>query len=420
LAIDSGNKRDDAAFPTLPAVGPVRSGRVHHGKGFWLVAYAFAVTMALSGVPAPLYVLYQQRDGFGPFTVTLIFAAYAVGVMASLFLAGHVSDWIGRRRTLLPAILINMLSGVIFLIPGVPALLVARVVSGISIGMLTATATAHLTELHLTARPGASRVRADLVATAANLGGIGLGPLIAGLLAEYAPHPLYVPYLVFEVLLLLGVVGVALVPETVDWRTTRSTYRPQRVTVPREARPRYFAAGAVGLAAFAVFGLFTSLAPSFLAGTLHQRSHAVAGLVAFLVFAAAAVAQILIVRIPLPRQLRLGLGSLAVGLTVLTIGVWTASLALFMVGGILAGAGGGAAFKGSVTTVLGLASPQARGEALAGLFLAAYLGLSAPVLGLGMATQFLSTKVALLGFAVILLVLLAAVSRQLLRPDGNR
>jgi len=192
-----------------------------------------------------------------------------------------------------------MLAGAIFLIPGVPALLVARFISGISIGMLTATATAHLTELHLTARPGESRVRADLVATAANLGGIGMGPLIAGILAEYAPRPLSLPYLVFEVLLLLGVVAVALVPETVERRTTRPSYRPQRVTVPTEARPRYFSAAAVGLTAFAVFGLFTSLAPGFLAGTLHQRSHALAGLVAFLVFASGAVAQILIVRIPL-------------------------------------------------------------------------------------------------------------------------
>ncbi|WP_225853515.1 MFS transporter [Micromonospora sp. AMSO31t] len=401
-------------------MGPVESGRISHGGGFWLVTYAFAVTMAFSGAPAPLYVLYQQRDGFGAFTVTLIFAAYAIGVVASLFLAGHISDWVGRRRILLPAILINMLAGAIFLIPGVPALLVARFVSGISIGMLTATATAHLTELHLTARPGESRVRADLVATAANLGGIGMGPLIAGILAEYAPHPLSLPYLVFEALLLLGAVAVALVPETVERRSIRSAYRPQRVTVPIEARPRYFSAGAVGLTAFAVFGLFTSLAPGFLAGTLHQRSHALAGLVAFLVFASGAIAQILIVRIPLARQLRLGLGALAAGLALLTLGVWTASMTLFLAGGILAGAGAGAAFKGAITTVLGLAPSKSRGEALAGLFLAAYIGLAVPVLGLGLATQFLPTRIALLGFTAALLAVLIVGSRRLLRPADNR
>ena len=113
------------------------------------MAYAFTVTMAFSAVPTPLYVLYQARDGFGSFTLTLIFAAYAVGVALALLLAGHLSDWAGRRRMLAVAIAVNVVSGVLFLTwPTVPGLLVARFVSGVSIGLLTATATAHLTELH--------------------------------------------------------------------------------------------------------------------------------------------------------------------------------------------------------------------------------------------------------------------------------
>ena len=126
-----------------------RSGAGWHRAGFWLVAYAFTVTMAFSAVPTPLYVLYQARDGFGSFTLTLIFAAYAVGVALALLLAGHLSDWAGRRRMLAVAIAVNVVSGVLFLTwPTVPGLLVARFVSGVSIGLLTATATAHLTELH--------------------------------------------------------------------------------------------------------------------------------------------------------------------------------------------------------------------------------------------------------------------------------
>src|SRR3981081_3380785 len=109
MAVERRRPEDGETIAMLPGVGPVRSGRIAHGGGFWLVTYAFAVTMAFSSAPAPLYVLYQQRDGFGPFTVTLVFAAYAIGVVASLFLAGHISDWVGRRRILLPAILINML-----------------------------------------------------------------------------------------------------------------------------------------------------------------------------------------------------------------------------------------------------------------------------------------------------------------------
>jgi MFS family permease len=401
-------------YPTLPFVG--RDATRHHGLGFWLVAYTFAITMAFSAVPTPLYVLYQRRDHFGSFTLTLVFAAYAVGVVASLFLAGHLSDWIGRRRILVPAVLVNMLAGLVFLAwPAIPGLLIARFVSGVSIGMLTATATAHLTELHLTARPGASRSRADLVATVANLGGIGLGPLVSGLLAQYVSDPLRVPYLVFEVLLLLGALAIGLAPETVERPETPPAYRPQRVVVPAAARSRYIAAATAGMAEFALFGLFTSLAPSILAGTLHQHSHAVAGLAAFIVFGSAAVAQIALARATLTRQLGAGFALMIAGLALVTVAAWLPSLALFLVGGAFAGGGAGVAFKGSVTTVLGLASPQTRGEALAGLFLAAYVGLSVPVLALGLATQLVSARVVLVWFAGVLVAVIAAVGRGLFR-----
>jgi MFS family permease len=388
-----------------------------HGIGFWLVAYAFTVTMAFSAVPTPLYVLYQARDGFGSVTLTVIFAMYAVGVILSLLLAGHLSDWAGRRRMLAAAITVNLISGVLFLTwSSVPGLLVARFVSGISIGLLTATATAHLTELHqATGRPGGSGGRASVVSTAANLGGIGLGPLLAGLLAQYAPDPLHLPYLVAEGLMVAGLAGLALVPETVTRPDPRPAYRPQRVSVPPASRPAYWAAGATGAVVFAVFGLFTSLAPSVLAGPLHERSHALAGITAFAVFGAAAVSQIVLARVPLRRLLVIGIAVLVVGLAGVTVAAWVTSLPLLLIGGVLAGAGAGATFKGTVATVIAIAPERTRGEALAGLFLAAYLGLAVPVIGLGIATQYLSAPDALLIFAAALLVALAAVSRRLFR-----
>lgn len=408
----------DSERPLAPSAGGAADGR--HRLGFWLVAYAFTVTMAFSAVPTPLYVLYQARDGFGPFTLTLIFAAYAAGVALSLLLAGHISDWLGRRRILVPAVLVNVLSGIIFLAwPAVPGLFIARFVSGISIGMLTATATAHLTELHLAARPGASRSRADVVATAANLGGIGLGPLMSGLLAQYAPDPLHVPFYVAEALMLAGVLVMALVPETVNRPGPRPAYRPQHVSVPPAARPVFLAAGGAGAVVFAMFGLFTSLAPSFLAGTLHDGSHALAGAVAFLVFGASAASQIMLARSPLRLQFRLGFGVLAIGIAAITAAIWVASLPLLVIGGALAGGGAGAVFKGAVSTVINIAPAQARGEALAGLFLASYLGLAVPVVGLGIATQYLSAPVALLIFAAALLSGLSAVARLLLRHSAR-
>jgi hypothetical protein len=404
-------RRQDIRATSAPSRSASR-----HRRGFWLVGFAFLVTMAFSAVPAPLYVLYASRDSFGPLMITVIFAAYAVGVIASLFLAGHLSDRLGRRRMAVIAVSVNVASGVIFLLwPTVAGLLVARVVSGISVGMLTATATAFLSELDAVGRGGMSRRRAEIIATAANLGGIGFGPLVSGFLAQYVGAPLVVPYLVFEVLMLAGVLALAFVPETVVRPETRFRYRPQRVSVPAEHRPAFYAASAAAAAEFALFGLFTSLSPGFIAGTLHDTSHALAGAATFAVFGAGALAQIVVSRAPLRRQLASGLLALVLGLALITAAFWLASLALLLIGGIVAGGGAGAAFKGSISTVLGMARPEARGEALAGLFLAAYVGLAVPVLALGLATQLLSARVAVLGFAVLLVGVVALVSRRLLR-----
>jgi predicted MFS family arabinose efflux permease len=403
-----------------PAGGSVRDPGVSHDRGFWVVAYAFAVTMAFSTVPTPLYVVYERRDGFSAFGVTVVFAAYAVGVVASLFLAGHLSDWMGRRRILLPALGLEMLAAVLFVLqPSLGGLLVARVLTGFGVGMVTATATAYLSELHAIARPTQGRARAELVSTAANLGGLGLGPLVSGLLAQFVGGPLRVPYLVFLVLLSIGAAGVALVPETVRRPVRRPAYRPQRVRVPDSARRRYFAAAGAAFAGFAVLGLFTSLAPTFVAGTLHHSSRALAGVVAMLVFGAAALAQARTGRARPDSQLAGGLLVMAVGLIPVTAGIWFADLAPFLLGGVIAGAGVGVLFKGAVSTVAAVADPGRRGETLAGLFLAAYLGLAVPILGLGVATRYVSTPVALLGFVAVLLAIVAAVGLRLRLPDGH-
>ncbi|MET3805784.1 MFS family permease [Nakamurella sp. UYEF19] len=386
--------------------------RSAHASGFWVVALAFTAGMAFSTVPTPLYSLYQERDGFSTAVITVIFACYAIGVLVSLFLAGHVSDWLGRRRLLMAGLLVETISGVLFLVwTALPGLLLARVICGIGVGLITATATAHLGELDAAARPGASRTRADLVATAANLGGLSLGPLIAGALAQYVASPLEIPYWVFIVLMAAAIVGLLTVPETVAIH--HRTYRPQHVSVPPDSRRQYFDAAAVAFVAFAVMGLFTGLAASFVAGTVHQTSHLMAGLPAFLVFFCAAAAQILLGRREPSNLFVIGLPLLAVGLVVVTVGVWVPSLALFLLGGALSGAGVGLLFKGAMSSAAGLAAPEARGEAAAGIFLAAYVGLTVPVVLVGVATRLVTLPSAMTGFAIAIMLACGAMGLRL-------
>ncbi|MFD7307521.1 MFS transporter [Promicromonospora sp. NPDC059942] len=399
----------------LPAGGG--RPRRHHARGFWIIAYVFAVTMAFAGAPAPLYVIYQEREGFGSLAVTFVFAAYAVGVIAALFLAGHLSDRFGRLRLIAPAVLLNVLAGLVFLTStDLGPLLLARLVSGLGIGLLTATATAHMTELHAASRAAAGRPagrHAEMISTAANLGGIGLGPLVAGLLADVAPAPLHTPYLVLLFALVVGLLLMTLVPETVDAVGEPWHYRPQRVTVPAASRGPYAGALMAGFVSFAMFGLFTSLAPSFLAHDLHVTSHAVAGLVSFAVFGSAALAQIATGRRSTRAQHTLGVTLLAAGLVLIVGAMLTATFPALVAGGIVTGAGAGTLFKAGVGTVVSVAAGGSRAEALAGLFLAAYAGMSLPVVLLAVLLRVVPTSAAVLAFGVLMLVLLAAASALL-------
>lgn len=401
------------------ATAPEHQGSKAHGIAFWLAAVAFLVNMGFAAVPTPLYPLYQQRDGFSDLMITIVYAVYAVGVVVSLFLGGHLSDSFGRRRVLIPALLINVVAGMIFIfVPSLAGLLVARVISGVSIGLTTATATSYLTELHAHHRPNASTQRADVVATASNLGGIGFGPLAAGLMAQFLPMPIRLSYIVFSAALVVLAVALALAPETVKRPAVRPRYRPQTVAVPPAARALFFAATAAGFAAFAVFGV-NALMPSFLIGSLHDASHATAGAVACSPFAAAAVAQILQARTPSLVLLRRGVPYIFVGLALFAGAMWASSLVMFLAGALLIGAGAGMVFKGALVVTVQAAPPDARAETLAGYFLGAYVGLSIPIVGIGLATSNWPAKDVILVFAVIAAATIAASVGAVLRLSSS-
>jgi MFS family permease len=396
---------------------------IRYSLGFWAVAFAFTALMAFTTAPTPLWELFARRDGFSSLTITLVFAVYAVAVAVSLVLAGHLSDVYGRRRLLVPALTLNVVAALVFVTwPALPGLLVARILSGLGVGAATATATVWLAELDAGRRPDAPAHRAQIISTAANLGGLGLGALIAGVLAQWVGHALTVPFLTLASALVVGMLVVALAPETRVPPEPRPRYRPQRISVPPQSRGRFFAAATAVAITFAIFGLITSLAPSFLAGTLHQPSHALAGAVSFAMFAAAALTQTL-TGPRTPHQLLAGaIPALLTGVALLTLAVWvpSPSFGIFLAGDLIAGAGAGLMFKGAIGTVTEISLPERRAEAVAGFFLAAYLGLAGPVIGLGALTQIASTRVSLLVFAGLLALGILAATPTLLRGRGGR
>ena len=205
------------------------------------------------------------------------------------------------------------------------------------------------------------------------------------------------------------------------YRSPRPRYRPQRVSVPPQSRGRFFAAGTAVAITFAVFGLITSLAPSFLAKTLNEPSHALAGAVSFALFGTAALAQTLTGSRSPHQLLAAAIPALLVGIGLLTLAVWvpSPSFGIFLAGDLVAGVGAGLMFKGAIETVTEISLPERRAEAIAGFFLAAYIGLAGPVIGLGALTQIASTRVSLLVFSGLLALGIFAATPTLLGGRGH-
>lgn len=381
---------------------------------FAALAYAFAAVMIGTTLPTPLYALYAEQMHFSVVTTTMIFAVYALGVLAALLLFGRWSDAIGRRPVLLAGLGAAIASAMVFLIAdSVALLLVGRLLSGLSAGLFTGTATAAVVE----ALPAAQRERAAMVATIVNIGGLGIGPVLAGVLAQYAPHPLILPFVVHIVLAAPAVVAVLIAPET-SARTGRIGL--QRLAIPAEVRSVFITAATAAFAGFAVTGLFAAIAPSFVADVVGIANHAVAGAIAGSVFLASAVAQLAGRRILPATAVAAGCVMLVVGMAILAVALTFSSLAGIIVAAVVAGTGQGISFSRGLAAVVEQVPAAQRGEISSTYFVVAYVAISVPVVGVGLAAQTWGLRTAGVSFAAAVAVLalgcLAAILIQSRRP----
>jgi MFS family permease len=379
--------------------------RLGRRAGFAAAAFALAVAMLGTTLPTPLYGLYRQQFGLSELMITVVFAIYAAGVITSLLLFGRLSDQIGRRRVLLPGLVLSALSAVCFLTAdGLPLLLAGRVLSGLSAGIFTGTATAALVDL----APPTRRGRATLAATTANIGALGTGPLLAGLLSQWAGSPLRLTFWVDLALLVPATVGVWAMPEPIA-TTSHPHLRPQALKVPREMRSAFIQAVLAGFAGFAVLGLFTAVGPAFLGQSLGVTSRAVIGLVVFAVFAASAVGQLSFGLVPEGMAIPAGTGALIGGMGFLALGLAASSLASLVLGGVIAGFGQGLGFRAGLATVNARSPAAQRGAVASSFFIMMYVAISLPVIGVGVLAQEIGLRAAGLSFAALVAGLSAVV-----------
>jgi len=362
----------------------------------------FLVTMA-SNAPSPLYVIYQQKFHFSALVVTAVFGTYAAAVMIALFTVGHLSDRVGRRRMLTPALLMLGLScGLFAAAHGVVWLFAGRAVQGFATGLLTGAATAALVELE----PSGNRQRASYINTIMFISGAAGGPLLFGIAAEYFPAPLVSPFLIEAGMVMLGLLGVWLLPETVRPRK-REGWELQRPSVPRSIFGSFVAAVLALSVAWGIGGLYGALSATIDRSLLHVSSHAMAGVVLFVLSGVGGLAQLNFRRWPPRRSVIAGAAMSGVGLLLVYGGLIVPLTAVFLVGTLLSGCGSGLAFMGSLAMINHVAPPDRRAEVVSAWNLIGYVALAAPVVGVGLLAGHVGLMNATAVFVVVWVVLSA-------------
>lgn len=383
-------------------------------RGFVLVALLYATVLTGVTLPSPLYGIYQSQYALTTAEITALFATYPAGVLAVLLFTGTWSDALGRRVCLLIAAVMSVGSSAAFLLAdGPPLLFVGRAMTGIASGFIVASANASLIEL----APERRKAFASVTSSVINQVGLGLGALVAGLAADYAPEPTRLSFGAHAIIVAVAIPALWFIPETAP-RTTRMSMTPRSLGMPAAGRTEMLAACAAGFAAFALCGLLAALAPFFVATTTGPGNHTTAGVAVFAIFAFSAVSQPLWARLDPVSMMRRALVILMASMVAFASSVVLASGWGFFTSVCVGGIGVGGVFMGSLREVNALAEPYELGRVTSTYFVAAFAGLVLPVIGTGWVTDRFGLVAAAVSFtAAITLVCLGCLVPLLSHRD---
>ncbi len=370
---------------------PQRSARP-----FAILAAAFLVLLVGSNLATPLYAVYRERFGFSSVVLTLVFATYMVVLVPSLLVFGQLSDRVGRRRVIAAGLCVAALGLLLFAVADATAwLFAARAVQGLAVGMVTGAATAGLVELE----PHGDRGRAALFAVLAQAGGSSIGPLLAGVLAQWAPAPRVLCYVVALVLALLAAAATLTLPQS---PRASGHWRMQRPSVPQDIRAGFWRASLTATTVWMVAALYLSVVPSYAAKLLDTSNLALLGAIAASLLGTSCVAQVLAARRVDPARAQpAGLVLVATGLVALVLAFPLHSLAALFASAILGGAGHGLAFLGAQADVNDLAPIERRGEVTAAFISVIYCGVATSVVGVGILASTISLRTGVTTFAAV-------------------
>jgi MFS family permease len=359
---------------TLTALGARRtlSPRVAYA----LVAGVIGLALFASATPSPLYGRYRDLWDLSPVVLTLVYATYAFGVLATLTLAGRVSDQVGRRPVLLVALGTLMGATVVFMLAdSVGWLFVARAVQGLATGLALGAASAALLDLH----PRRDPAGVGLVNGVVSAGGMGLGVLVSAVFVELLPAPLVSPYLALFVLFAIAFGGALRMPEPVVSRSPLQL-TPQRPSVPPTARPAFLVAALGVTSSWSIGGVLLSLGPQFTDGLFRTTDPLVGGVSVFALAGSAAIAQLVFRRTQPWAGTVAGSVALATGMALIVGAASSDSSVLYLGGAVVGGAGFGVAFLGALRALSAAIPSEHRGAVMSAFYIVAYASLSLPAI----------------------------------------
>lgn len=341
--------------------------RLGRNASYWTAAFVIALCLWGSGAPSLLYPVYASAWHLTPTVTTSVFAAYPLALVAMLFVAGGISDRIGRRATMLAGMVAMGASVVAFIFATDLAwLYVGRLLQGVATGLALSAAGAALIDNDIKH----SQVRVGSTTTVANAAGLTLASVVTGALLQYAPLPRHLTFIVLFALVVTAIGLVLLMPGQPN--ASNGSWKLQRISVPAELRRLYVVAAVPVSVVFCVGALFLSLGASMARELIHTDNAFVAGITLSVLTVSLAATGVLLRNLR-PHTSIVGGGLLAaLSLGLLQLSAVTGSLTLFLLTGIVSGASYGLSFAGGLRLINHAAPAAHRSGLLAALYLAAY------------------------------------------------
>ncbi|MFD3925664.1 MFS transporter [Streptomyces sp. NPDC058614] len=397
--------------PTLGASEPVRTRRLlPDSAAFAGSAAVFAALYVAAGAPTPLLVVFKQQWHFSAWVLTIAFAAYALGLLVALLVAGSLSDHLGRRPVLIGSLLVELGAMLMFVFaPNIGWVIAARTIQGIATGAATSAFSASVVE-HA---PERSKKLGMIITSIAPAGGLGLGALLTGVAVQFSSHASVIVFSALAGIMVIGTAVAVFSAETVSPRPGAARSLVPRVSVPPAARHEFAASVPVHVAAWMLGGLFMGLVPTIIRDLFGLHSGLLNGVTAFIQPAAAAIAGLFLGRLTPRRTIFIGGAGVLLGTAVNMVGVASGTLPLLWVGGVIGGVGFGASFSGAIRAVAPLAQPHQRAGLFAAVYLVAYLSFGVPAIiaGLLIAPVGLLNTILGYGFVIIAAAVLGLIAQ---------